>query len=161
MERYPMTREGLILLENELKKYREERPRIIQAIDEARGHGDLKENAEYHSAKERQALVEGQISDLEAKISLAMVIDQSEVVTDHIQFGAYVKLVNCDTDEIKIYHLVGEHESDINLGKINYKNPLGSKLINKEVGMVIDLTTPKGLVEYEILEIDNKPIINK
>ena len=153
MEKIPMTRAGHAALEAELKHLKsEERPAIIKAIAEARDHGDLSENAEYHSAKEKQSFIEGRIKELEGVISLAEVIDPAKL-SGAIKFGATVTLVDEDTDEEKTYQIVGEYEADIESGKLNMKSPLSRALIGKEEGDSVDVRTPGGVKSYEILKI--------
>lgn len=153
MEKIPLTRAGFEKLEAELKHLKTvERPAIISAISEAREHGDLSENAEYHSAKEKQSFIEGRIKELEGVISLAEVIDPSKL-GGTIKFGATVALVDEDTDEEKTYQIVGEYEADIENGKLNIKSPLARALIGKDVGDSVEVRTPGGDRAYEILKI--------
>lgn len=153
MEKIPLTRAGFEKLEAELKHLKTvERPAIISAISEAREHGDLSENAEYHSAKEKQSFIEGRIKELEGVISLAEVIDPSKL-SGTIKFGATVELVDEDTDEEKTYQIVGEYEADIENGKLNIKSPLARALIGKDVGDSVEVRTPGGDRAYEILKI--------
>lgn len=148
-----MTRAGFTALEVELKMLKsEERPSIIQAIAEAREHGDLSENAEYHSAKEKQSFIEGRIKELEGAISLADVIDPSKL-SGTVKFGATVDLVDEDTDEEKTYQIVGEYEADIENGRLNIKSPLARALIGKDEGDSVEVRTPGGTRSYEILKI--------
>ena len=157
MERVPMTIEGFRTLEAELQRLKsEERPRIIQAIAEARAHGDLSENAEYHSAKEAQGLNEARVSELEDKLSRAEVIDTTTLSGETIKFGATVKLVDEDTDEEVKYQIVGEDESSVKDGKISIRSPIARALIGKVVGDVVEVTTPKGAKSYEILKVEWK-----
>ena len=132
-----------------------ERPAIIRAISEAREHGDLSENAEYHSAKEKQSFIEGRVKELEGVISLADVIDPSKF-SGPVKFGATVVLVDEDTDEEKTYLIVGEYEADIESGKLNMKSPLARALIGKDEGDSIEVSTPGGVRSYEILKITYK-----
>src|SRR6056297_634947 len=156
MEKIPMTRKGFAALEAELKHLKsEERPAIIRAISEAREHGDLSENAEYHSAKEKQSFIEGRIKELEGVISLAEVIDPAKL-SGAIKFGATVEVVDEDTDEEKTYQIVGEYEADIENGKLNMKSPLSRALIGKEEGDSVEVRTPGGVRSYEILSINYK-----
>ena len=149
-----MTNAGYAMLEKELKqRMSEERPRIIQAISEARSHGDLSENAEYHAAKEQQSLNEGRISELEDKLGRAEVIDVSKLSGDTVKFGATVTLVDEDTEEEKTYQIVGETEADIAKGKLNLRSPLARALIGKEEGDAVEVMTPGGGKAYEILKI--------
>lgn len=153
MEKIPLTRAGFDKLDAELKHLKSvERPAIIRAISEARDHGDLSENAEYHSAKEKQSFIEGRVKELEGVISLADVIDPSKL-SGAIKFGAHVTLVDEDTDEEKTYQIVGEYEADIENGKLNIKSPIARALIGKEDGDSVEVRTPGGEKSYEILEI--------
>ncbi|MFN3232797.1 MAG: transcription elongation factor GreA [Alphaproteobacteria bacterium] len=154
MEKIPMTASGLERLEIDLRRYKhEERPAVIRAIAEAREHGDLSENAEYHAAKERQSFIEGQIAELEATISLAEVIDVSKLSGDTVKFGATVKLVDIETDEEKTYQIVGEVESDIQGGLLSVSSPLARALIGKTEGDEVDFAAPGGRRAYEILDV--------
>lgn len=149
-----MTAEGHAALEAELKRRTsEERPRIIQAIAEARAHGDLSENAEYHAAKEAQSHNEGRILELEDQLSRAEVIDVSKLSGDSVKFGATVTLVDEDTEEEKTYQIVGEVEADIAKGLLNIQSPLARALIGKEEGDVVEVMTPGGGKSYEVLEV--------
>lgn len=148
-----MTRGGYAALEVELKTLKMvERPAIIKAIAEAREHGDLSENAEYHSAREKQSFIEGRIKELEGLLSLADVIDPSKL-SGAIKFGATVELVDEDTDEEKTYQIVGEPESDIENGLLNLKSPLARALIGKEEGDSVEVRTPGGGKSYEIVSV--------
>lgn len=154
MDKIPMTAAGHLLLEEELKRRAsEERPRIIAAITEARSHGDLSENAEYHAAKEQQSLNEGRIAELESLLARAEIIDPSKLKGDTVTFGATVKLVDEDTDEEKTYQIVGEVEADIENGLLNMRSPLARALIGKEEGDSVEVKTPGGTRSYEILSI--------
>ncbi len=154
MEKIPLTRAGYEKIDAELKQLKSvERPAIIRAISEAREHGDLSENAEYHSAKEKQSFIEGRIKELEGVISLAEVIDPAKL-SGPIKFGATVRLVDEDTDEEKTYQIVGEYEADIEKGKLNLKSPIARALIGKETGDSIEVRTPGGEKFYEILAVD-------
>ena len=154
MDKILMTRTGFAKLEAELKHLKSvERPEIIRAISEARDHGDLSENAEYHSAKEKQSFIEGRVKELEGAISLADVIDPSKL-SGAVKFGATVKLVDEDTDEEKTYQIVGEYEADIEKGLLNIKSPLARALIGKDEGDSVEVRTPGGEKSYEILSID-------
>lgn len=156
MDKIPLTRTGFEKLEGELKHLKSvERPAIIKAIAEAREHGDLSENAEYHSAKEKQSFIEGRIKELEGVISLADVIDPSKL-SGSVKFGATVALVDEDTDEEKTYQIVGEYEADIENGRLNIKSPLARALIGKDVGDSVEVRTPGGDRGYEILGISYK-----
>ncbi|WP_224816942.1 transcription elongation factor GreA [Hasllibacter sp. MH4015] len=153
MEKIPMTPAGHKALNEELKQLKSvERPAIIRAISEAREHGDLSENAEYHSAKEKQSFIEGRIKELEGMISLAQVIDPS-TLSGPIKFGATVELVDEETEEEKTYQIVGEAEADIEKGRLNIKSPLARALIGKEEGDSVEVRTPGGSKDYEIVKI--------
>ncbi|MAB00039.1 MAG: transcription elongation factor GreA [Stappia sp.] len=154
MDKVPMTNAGYAMLEKELKqRMSEERPRIIQAISEARSHGDLSENAEYHAAKEQQSLNEGRISELEDKLGRAEVIDVSKLSGDTVKFGATVTLVDEDTEEEKKYTIVGDVEADVKLGRISISSPIARALIGKSVGDSVEVTAPGGAHAYEIMEV--------
>src|ERR1700688_4363967 len=151
MEKLPMTAEGYATLETELKHRQQvERPRIIQQITDARTHGDLSENAEYHAAKESQSLNEGHIADLEDKLARAEVIDVSKLSGDTIKFGATVTLVDEDTDQKKVWQIVGEPEANAKAGKISITSPLARALIGKAKGVTIEVNAPGGAKGYEI-----------
>lgn len=153
MEKFPMTRAGFSMLEAELKNLKSvERPSVIQAIAEARELGDLKENAEYHSAREKQGFIEGRIKELEGVIGLADVIDPTSL-SGAVKFGATVTLVDEDTDEEKTWQIVGEHEANVEAGLLNIKSPIARALIGKEDGDSVEVRTPGGQKSYEILEI--------
>ncbi len=153
MEKIPLTRQGQTALNDELKRLKsQERPAIIRAIAEAREHGDLSENAEYHAARERQSFVEGRVKELEGILSLADVIDTSKL-SGSIKFGAIVTLTDEDTEEEKTYRIVGEPEADIEAGKLNIKSPLARALIGKDEGDSVEVNTPGGEKAYEILKI--------
>ncbi|MGC9368627.1 MAG: transcription elongation factor GreA [Paracoccaceae bacterium] len=153
MEKIPMTRAGHTALDAELKQLKSvERPAVIKAIAEAREHGDLSENAEYHAAREKQSFIEGRIKELEGLLSLAEVIDPSKL-SGSIKFGATVELVDEDTDEKKTYQIVGEAEADIEKGLLNIKSPLARALIGKEEGDSVEVRTPGGGKSYEVLSI--------
>ena len=148
-----MTRAGFTALDEELKILKSvERPAVIRAIAEAREHGDLSENAEYHAAREKQSFIEGRIKELEAMLSLAEVIDPSKL-SGAIKFGATVTIVDEDTDEEKTYQIVGEAEADIERGLLNMRSPLARALIGKEEGDSVEVKTPGGIKSYEILSI--------
>ncbi|VFU08280.1 transcription elongation factor [Methylocella tundrae] len=154
MDKFPMTAAGHLALEDELKRRQQvERPRIIQAIAEARSHGDLSENAEYHSAKEAQSLNEGRIAELEDKLSRAEVIDVSKLSGNTVMFGATVTLVDEDTDEEKTYQIVGETEADVKSGRVSITSPTARALIGKKVGDTVEVNTPGGGKSYEILKV--------
>ncbi|MBF9050906.1 transcription elongation factor GreA [Roseobacter sp. HKCCD9010] len=153
MDKIPMTPKGYDALGDELKNLRTvERPAIIQAIAEAREHGDLSENAEYHSAREKHSFIEGRIKELEGTIGLAQVIDPA-TLSGAIKFGATVELVDEDTDEEKTYQIVGEAEADIEKGLLNIKSPLARALIGKDEGDSVEVNTPGGSKAYEIMKI--------
>jgi transcription elongation factor GreA len=153
MEKVPMTRAGYALLDTELKALKtEERPAVIKAIAEAREHGDLSENAEYHAARERQSFVEGRIKELESILGRAEVIDPARL-TGTIKFGATVTLLDEDTDEERTYQIVGEVEADIERGLLNMRSPLARALIGKDEGDSVEVRTPGGDKSYEIVSI--------
>ncbi|MCP4822506.1 MAG: transcription elongation factor GreA [Shimia sp.] len=153
MEKIPMTRAGHSALEAELKQLKTvERPAIIEAIASARELGDLKENAEYHSAREKQGFIEGRIKELEAVIGLAEVIDPASL-SGTIKFGATVTLVDEDTDEEKTWQIVCEHEANVEKGLLNIKSPIARALIGKEEGDSVEVRTPGGEKSYEVLSI--------
>lgn len=157
MERVPMTIEGFKSLEAELHRLKsEERPRIIQAIAEARSHGDLSENAEYHAAKEAQGLNEAKVAELEDKISRAEVVDTSKLSGATIKFGATVTLVDEDTEEKVKYKIVGDLEANVREGKISISSPIARALIGKSKGDTAEVTTPKGARSYEVLKVEWK-----
>ncbi|MEJ8572125.1 transcription elongation factor GreA [Microbaculum marinum] len=154
MNKIPMTSEGYAALDAELKRLKQvERPRIIQAIAEARAHGDLSENAEYHAAKEAQGMNEARVAELEDKLGRADVIDISKLAGDTITFGATVKIVDEDTDEEKVYRIVGDMEADVKSGKISISSPIARALIGKKAGDSVEVAAPGGARGYEILEI--------
>ena len=153
-EKLPMTADGLVKFKSELENLKNsERPSIIKAIAEAREHGDLSENAEYHAAREKQSFIEGRISELENKISRAEVIDTSSLDNSRITFGATVKITDLSSDETHTYTIVGADESDIEKNLISISAPLGRAMINKTINDVIEVTTPGGLKEYQINSI--------
>jgi transcription elongation factor GreA len=152
-EPVPMTPFGAQKLREELARLKEERPKISREIGVAREHGDLKENAEYHAAKDRQGMVEAQIKDIEDKLARAEVIDPSKLSGDRVRFGATVKVTNLDTDEDTSYQIVGADEADINVGKISVSAPLARALIGKSVGDEVVVNLPAGKRRYEIAEI--------
>ncbi|SFT39157.1 transcription elongation factor GreA [Sedimentitalea nanhaiensis] len=154
MEKVPMTPAGHAALETELKQLKSiERPAIIKAIAEAREHGDLSENAEYHSAREKQSFIEGRIKELEGVLSLADVIDPKKL-TGAIKFGAKVTLVDEDTDQEKTWQIVGEYEASIENGLLNIKSPIARALIGKEEGDSVEVRTPGGQRSYEVVSIE-------
>lgn len=157
MNKIPMTKQGEEALRAELSRLKQvERPRIIQAIAEAREHGDLKENAEYHAAREQQGFCEGRIKDIEAKLSHAHVIDISQIENSgKVIFGVTVTLINLDTDQEVTYQIVGEDEADVKGGKLSVTSPIARALIGKEVGDEVNVTTPGGIVSYEIDAVEH------
>ncbi len=154
MQKIPMTAEGHDALDAELKRLKsEERPAVIQAISEARDHGDLSENAEYHAAKERQGWIEGRVAELEDKLARADVIDVSKLSGKTVKFGATVTLVDEDSEEESVYKIVGEDEADVKEGKISITSPIARALIGKEVGDSVEVAAPGGARAYEILKV--------
>ncbi len=153
MEKVPMLAEGYERITADLKAYRAERPKIVDAIEEARAHGDLSENAEYHAAKERQGQVEAQIADLEDRISRAQIIDPGSLSGDRIVFGATVTLKDEDDKPVK-YQIVGQTEADAKVGRISYNSPLGRALITRKVGDEIEVTVPSGDKFYLVEKIE-------
>jgi len=157
MQKIPMTAEGHQALDEELKHLKTvERPAVIAAISEAREHGDLSENAEYHAAKERQGWIEGRVQELEDKIARAQVIDTSKMSGDTVKFGATVTIVDEDTDAESTYRIVGDDEADVKGGKVSLSSPIARALINKEVGDVVEVNAPGGAKSYEILKVQWK-----
>jgi transcription elongation factor GreA len=157
MDKVPMTIEGFQKLEAELQRLKGvERPRIIQAIAEARAHGDLSENAEYHAAKEQQGWNEARVAELEDKQSRADIIDVTKLSGDTVKFGATVKLVDEDTDEKVTYRIVGEFEANVKEGKVSITSPIARALIGKKKGDQVEVATPKGARSYEILGVKFK-----
>ncbi|MEO7655362.1 MAG: transcription elongation factor GreA [Sphingomicrobium sp.] len=152
-EKYPMLEEGHRQLNDELKRLKSERPEIVEAIEVARAHGDLSENAEYHAAKERQGQVEATIVDLEDKLSRAMIIDPTSLSGDKVLFGATVSLVDEDKKKFR-YQLVGQTEADANIGRISYNSPLGRALIGRHVGEEVEVSAPSGDRFYQIKKIE-------
>jgi len=153
----PLTIRGKKLLEDELKKLlHEERPSVIRAIEEARSHGDISENAEYESAKERQAIVEGRIQEVQGKLAGAEIIDTSKIVSDRIVFGAEVTVLDRDTDEEVTYQIVGVDEADVKQGLISILSPLARSLIGKKSGDEVLVKSPKGDKEYEVVKFSFK-----
>ncbi len=153
----PMTVAGEASLRAELNRLKsEDRPRIIQAIAEAREHGDLKENAEYHAAREQQGFCEGRIKEIEGKLSEARVIDVTTIPnTGKVIFGVTVTMVNCDTEESKTYKIVGEDEADVKKNMISITSPIARALIGKEIDDVVTVVTPSGEVDYEIESVEH------
>jgi transcription elongation factor GreA len=155
MEKVPMTAEGFHALDEELRRLKtQERPAITAAIGEARQHGDLSENAEYHAAKDRQGWIEGRIAEIEDKIARAQIIDISKLSGDQVKFGATVSVVDEDTEEEARYQIVGDHEADVKSGKLSVSSPLARAMIGKEKGEVVEVNTPGGVKAYEILKIE-------
>ncbi len=150
-----MTAEGYSSLDEELKRLKSiERPAVIAAISEARSHGDLSENAEYHAAKERQGWIEGRIAEIEDKISRSQVIDVSKLSGKQVKFGATVTVVDEDTEDEARYQIVGEHEADVKRGRLSLTSPLARGMIGKEPGEVVEVQTPSGVKGYEILKVE-------
>jgi transcription elongation factor GreA len=157
MQKVPMTVSGHARLEEELRTLKGvERPAVIEAIAEARAHGDLSENAEYHAARERQSFIEGRILDLEDKVSRADVIDTSRISGDIIKFGATVTVIDDDTEEKRTYQIVGEYEADFEKGLLALTAPLSRALIGKKAGDSVEVTTPKGTKAYEVVKVEYK-----
>lgn len=157
MQKIPMTAEGHRALDEELRHLKSvERPQVIQAISEAREHGDLSENAEYHAAKERQGWIEGRVQELEDKLARAQVIDTSKMGGDTVKFGATVTLVDEDSEQESTYKIVGDDEADVKSGKISLSSPIARSLINKETGDVVEVNAPGGIKTYEILKVEWK-----
>ena len=155
MDKVPMTTAGFNRLQEDLKHLKgSERPAVIRAIAEAREHGDLSENAEYHAARDRQSFIEGQIGEIEDRISRADVIEPSKLSGGSVKFGATVTLIDEDTDEKVKYQLVGEFEANINAGLLSITSPLARALIGKQVGDNIEVTTPGGSKAYEVLKVE-------
>ncbi|MEO0063371.1 MAG: transcription elongation factor GreA [Pseudomonadota bacterium] len=153
MERVPMLAEGFEKLTADLKALREERPRIVDAIEEARAHGDLSENAEYHAAKERQGQVEAQIGDIEDRVSRAQIIDPSTLSGDRVVFGATIT-VSDEDEKPHRYQIVGQTEADAKVGRISYDSPMGRALIGREVGDEVEVTVPSGDRFYVVEKIE-------
>lgn len=153
-DKVPMTSVGYDQLNEELKKLKfEDRPAIVAAIEEARGHGDLSENAEYQTAREKQSFIEGRIQDLEAALSRAQVIDPKTLSGDAVLFGATVDVSDLDTDQKQTYQIVGQYEANLEKGLISYISPLAKALIGKTKGDIVEVQTPKGTKSYEVLAI--------
>jgi len=150
-----MTGEGYAVLDEELKRLKtQERPSVIGQIAEARLHGDLSENAEYHAAKDRQGWIEGRIAEIEDKIARAQIIDVSKLSGSQVKFGATVSVVDEDTEDKARYQIVGDHEADVKSGKLSISSPLSRAMIGKEVGEVVEVNTPGGVKAYAILKIE-------
>lgn len=155
MKKVPMTVVGANMLREELQRLKTvDRPRVIEAIAEARKHGDLKENAEYHAAREQQGFIEGRIQEIEAKLSTAQIIDVTQIAnTGKVIFGTTVTLINAQTEESVTYKIVGDDEADIKLMKISVSSPIARGMIGKHVGEVIEVRAPEGVLEYEIVDV--------
>ena len=150
-----MTAEGYQALDEELKRLKTvERPNVVAAIAEARAHGDLSENAEYHAAKDRQGWIEGRIAEIEDRMARAQVIDVSRLSGKQVKFGATVSVIDEDTDEKARYLIVGEHEADVRSGKVSITSPIARAMIGKEKGDTVEVNTPGGVKAYEILKIE-------
>ena len=157
MDQIPVTKKGFEALESELQDLvKVQRPNVIEAIAAAREHGDLKENAEYHAAREQQSFIEGRIQELEAVTGRAQVIDPAEMSGDTVKFGASVTIVDEETDEEKTYQIVGDYEADLENGKISISSPIAKGLIGKSEGDSVVIKTPKGANDYEILSVEYK-----
>ncbi|MBT4933215.1 MAG: transcription elongation factor GreA [Rhodospirillaceae bacterium] len=157
MDKLPMTKEGVVRLEEEQRRLlEEERPAIIRAIASAREHGDLSENAEYHAARERQSFVEGRLAELKSIISLAEIIDPGALSGDVVRFGATIELADEETDAESTYQIVGTHEADVNSGRLSVTAPLARALIGKSLGDSIEVVSPGGSKFYEIIKVDYK-----
>lgn len=156
MQKHPMTAEGAAVLKQELHRLKTiERPRIIEAIAVAREHGDLKENAEYHAAREQQSFTEGRIQELEGKLANAQIVDISKLDNQgKVVFGATITVCNLQTDVETTYQIVGEDEANIKLNKISYSSPIGRALIGKQLDDTVSVQTPGGVVDYEIIAVD-------
>ncbi len=155
MEKVPMTAEGYKALDEELRRLKTvERPAVIAAIGEARLHGDLSENAEYHAAKDRQGWIEGQIAEIEDKMARAQVIEVGKLSGSQIKFGATVSLVDEDTEEEARYQIVGEHEADVKAGRVSITSPIARAIIGKEAGDLVEVNTPGGVKAYEITKVE-------
>ncbi|HVV33048.1 MAG TPA: transcription elongation factor GreA [Vitreimonas sp.] len=154
MEKIPMTAEGYQALDAELKRLKtQERPTVIQAIAEARQHGDLSENAEYHAAKERQSFIEGRVAEIEDKIARSQVIDVTKLSGKQVKFGATVQLLDEDSGDKSKYKIVGEDEADVSKGKISISSPIARAMIGKEEGDVVEVMAPGGAKSYEIVKV--------
>jgi transcription elongation factor GreA len=157
MQKVPMTTDGFDGLQSELKELKtNDRPAVIKAIAEAREHGDLSENAEYHAARDKQSFIEGRIAEIEDKISRADVIDVAKLSGKKVQFGATVTIADEETDEETTYQIVGEHEADIAAGRLSVAAPIARALIGKSVGEAVEVVTPRGQKDYEIVKMRYK-----
>ena len=156
MKKFPMTVAGAEKMRQEIDRIKKEKPLVSQAIEEARDHGDLKENAEYHAAREQMGFLEGRLQDLEAKLSNAQIIDITAIPAgDKVIFGVTVTIVNCETDQKVTYQIVGEDEADVPAGKISLTSPIARALIGKEVGDTVVVKAPSGDVEYDIDDVQH------
>lgn len=156
MQRFPMTVEGAEKLRAELEKLKKEKPLVSQAIATAREHGDLKENAEYHAAREQMGFLEGRVQDIEGRLANVQVIDITAIPPgDKVIFGVTVTIINCETDQKVTYKIVGEDESDVNNGRISVTSPIARALIGKEVGETVIVKAPSGDIEYEIDDVQH------
>lgn len=156
-ERFPITPEGFKRLEDELGRLKTvDRPAIIIAIAEARAHGDLSENAEYHSAKEKQGFIEAKIQDLEAKLSRAHIINVSDIESDMVQFGAHVTIIDEESEEEIVYRIVSDYEANMELKYISIASPVAKALVGKKVGDSVEVSTPKGFKYYEVVAVEFK-----
>lgn len=154
MDKYPVTAAGFARLEDELRRLKAvERPQVIAAIAEAREHGDLSENAEYHAARDKQSFLEGRISELEAYVSRAEVVDIRDMSADKVQFGAQVTLLDMETEKIKKYHIVGEPEADIRENRLSISAPISRALMGRATGEYVEVKTPGGIRYYEVKDI--------
>lgn len=154
MQKFPMTAEGLTRLQDELRQLKaEERPAVIRAIAEARAHGDLSENAEYHAARERQSFIEGRITELESIIPSVEVIDTAKLSGDQVRFGAHVTVVDEETEKEQTYRIVGQYEADMKAGSISISSPLAKALLGKKVGDSVEVPAPGGARVYEIAAV--------
>lgn len=154
MEKFPVTAKGFAAMQAEVKQLKTiERPTVIKAIAEARAHGDLSENAEYHAAREKQSFIEGRILELESRIAGAEVIDVSKLNGDQVKFGASVVVIDEDTEDTVTYQIVGEYEADLKKGMLSITAPISRALIGKKKGDTVEVTTPKGTKSYEIMEV--------
>ncbi len=156
MQKYPMTQKGAQLLQEELARLKSvERSSVIQAIAEARSHGDISENAEYDAAKEKQAFIEGRIAEIESKLSQAQIIDISNLNSDgKVVFGATIRILDLESDEETSYQIVGDDEADVKIRKISVNTPVARSLIGKHIGDVVEVKVPNGIKEYEIIAIE-------
>lgn len=159
MARFPITKKGFEKLEQEIKHLKHvERPRIIEAIADAREFGDLSENAEYHAARESQSFIEGRILDLEDKIARSEIIDISKLSGEFIKFGATVELIDDETEEKVIYQIVGEYEADITKKRVSIVSPIAKALIGKSIGDIVEVSTPKGPRSYDVVAVQYKEL---